>query len=78
MLWLPEVRRIMCSVMTASPDDIRAETVPNDIAAWDSLTHLMLVLAIEDEFGISLSSAEIERMTRVADICSIIAGKSGA
>ena len=34
------------------PEDASAETVPG----WDSLHHLELMLAIEMEFGISISS----------------------
>ena len=78
MQFLPEIRRIMCSVMAVAPDSIGPHTQPNDLPAWDSLSHLNLVVAMEDELGIRLSAAEIERMTSVSAICAIVAGKRGA
>jgi acyl carrier protein len=78
MLWLPEVRRIMTSVMAVSLDDIHPETIPNALPAWDSLTHLMLVVALELELGVSFASDEIERMTSVGAICGVVGSKLGA
>jgi acyl carrier protein len=78
MRWLPEVRQIMATVMAVPPDAIRSDTVPNDIPAWDSLTHLILVVALETELDIQFRDAEHERMASVADICAVVAGKLGA
>lgn len=35
-------------------------------AKWDSLAHVSIVAAVESEFGVSLDSAEMERMTSFA------------
>ncbi|MEJ0019552.1 MAG: acyl carrier protein [Acetobacteraceae bacterium] len=78
MRWLPEIRQIMSTVMAVPPDGIQPGTVPNDVAAWDSVTHLYLVIALEDELDIRLSPGEIERMTSVGEICGIVAEKRGA
>lgn len=75
MRWLNEVRRVMCDVLQVSPDDIGPSTVPNDVPEWDSLSHISLVVALEQELGIRLGVADVERMTSVAAICTVIAGK---
>lgn len=49
-------------------DDFNADNIPG----WDSLEHINLVLEIEGEFGISLSTAEIAGFNRVRDVKKII------
>lgn len=43
---------------------------------WDSLKHIALVMALEEEFEIALDVDEIEAMTSYADVLRIIRGKS--
>ena len=33
---------------------VTRETVAEDVAGWDSLSHTILMLALEDEFGVTL------------------------
>jgi acyl carrier protein len=44
--------------------------------AWDSLTHMQLIAAIEGDFDIELSADEIVQMTSVAQIKSILRKKA--
>lgn len=37
----------------------------DDIEAWDSMSHIMLIYAIEEEFGIKFSTRDIEGMENV-------------
>lgn len=39
---------------------------------WDSLKMLNLILAIEEEFDVSFSSEDIERLASIEDICQIL------
>ena len=44
----------------------------DDIAGWDSVTHITLIYAIEDEFGVTFSARDLESLTCVGDLTSII------
>jgi acyl carrier protein len=37
----------------------------DDIEAWDSVSHIMLIYAVEEEFGIKFSTRDIEGMENV-------------
>lgn len=50
-------------------------TTANDIEGWDSLSHINLVLAIEMEFGIKFSSAEVRKMENVGELLELIEKK---
>jgi acyl carrier protein len=49
-------------------DRISDDFSPADCPNWDSVRHLMLMLAIEDKFEISFSEKEIAELRRFATI----------
>ena len=49
------------------------EMTANDIEEWDSLMHIGLIVAVEDEFDIRMSTAEIGELQNVGEMISLIA-----
>ncbi|MDE7234399.1 MAG: acyl carrier protein, partial [Ruminiclostridium sp.] len=45
--------------------EIDAETTADDIDDWDSLNHITLMAAVEDEFGSRLSMGEVSGLDNV-------------
>ncbi|MFT8342368.1 MAG: acyl carrier protein [Clostridium beijerinckii] len=41
---------------------------PDEIEAWDSLSHIELVVALEEEFEISMAVQDISRLYTIGDI----------
>ena len=54
---------------------INGNTTAEDIPAWDSLSHISLILALESEFGMEFSSSEVTSITCVDDLCTILGEK---
>ena len=54
---------------------ISAETTAADIPKWDSLAHINLIIAIEQEFGVLFRSEEITSMSRVGDLFTLLEQK---
>lgn len=48
------------------------DMVREDIPRWDSLRHVGLVVAIENEFGVSLSMDEMHEIESVRDLQRIL------
>ena len=48
-----------------------------DLEAWDSLTHIQLVLSLEKEFGVKFTTQQITKMQSVEDIISFLKSMQG-
>jgi acyl carrier protein len=55
-------------------DDIivKRETTADDIDAWDSLSHINLVMAIEMEFKIRFALGELQSLKNVGHLADLI------
>ena len=51
---------------------ITEETLRTDIENWDSMTHLSLILNLEERFGRPFSMEEIESIKGVKDLLQIL------
>ena len=47
-------------------------TTADDIDDWDSLNHITLMAAVEDEFGIRFTMGEVSGMKNVGEMADII------
>lgn len=43
-----------------------------DLDEWDSLTHISLILAVEKEFGLRLSAAEVGGLANVGSMTDML------
>lgn len=55
---------------------VTAETVADDIEDWDSMMHITLVGAVEDEFGVRFKMGEVSGMKNVGEMAQIISDRS--
>lgn len=56
---------------------VTTETSKNDLEAWDSVSHIKLVLSIEDEFKIHFSTDEVLNIKSVMDFITAIEKNQG-
>jgi acyl carrier protein len=55
---------------------ISRELTARDVPDWDSLTHINLIVAVEREFKIRLTTAEVMRLENVGSLMDVIRRKS--
>jgi acyl carrier protein len=52
------------------------ETTAGDVDGWDSVAHVMLILATERKFGIRFESYEIANAANVGEFVALIEAKT--
>ena len=69
------IKNVMSAVFELSADEITDHSSPDIIGSWDSLKHMNLVSALEEEFDISFTDSEILEMMNFPLIKLIISEK---
>lgn len=64
----PELRAVLASVFDVDAESLNDETDIKSEPRWDSLNHMTLLFALEDEFGIQFSDQELPSLTSVVAI----------
>ena len=73
-----QVQEVFRRVFGRSDLAIGESTIAADIAEWDSLTHINLIIALEQEFGVQFSSQDVASMSRVGDLFKLLQEKRSA
>jgi acyl carrier protein len=77
---MKDVRAELTSVFRDVFDDgaleLRDEMTAQDVAGWDSLTHVDLVVAVEKHFKIKLTTREVSTLKNVGDLVRLVEQKA--
>ena len=57
-----KVKEIMGKVFGVDPAAVGEDSSPDTIDNWDSLRHMNLILALEEEFGVEIRDDQINEM----------------
>lgn len=66
------VFRIVSNVLDYPIKEINDDTSPDTVKTWDSLRHMKLVLALEEELGVQFTADQIVEMNSVALILAVL------
>jgi acyl carrier protein len=66
------VQGIMADLFSIPVAQVMLETSSDTIKSWDSLQHLNLMLALEQEFGVQFTPEEIQSLTSVQSITRLL------
>ena len=75
---LNRVREIVSDVLQADKNAITPDSSPENMTSWDSVQHLNLVLALEEEYGLEFLPEEMDQMKTVGEIAELVAAKRAA
>jgi acyl carrier protein len=67
-----KLKEIVAELFELEPAAVNDVLTPDDVELWDSLNHLRLVSAVEEEFQIKLSMKEIESIRSLATLRALI------
>lgn len=67
-----KLKVLLARVMRVDIATISADASTGTIATWDSLSHMKLVLALEEEFDVAFDESQIEHMTSFAKVIELV------
>ena len=73
----PRLQTVFRDVFDDDDIVINAGTTADDILDWDSLAHVSLIVAIEREFSVRFSPAEVNDLPDVGALMRVIRQKVG-
>jgi acyl carrier protein len=71
---LSRVQQIASDVLLV---DVTADSSPETVESWDSVQHLNLILAVEEEYGFQFSPEEMDSAKTVGAIAGLVAARRG-
>ena len=75
LLMKEKIKKIMAKSFKILPDEINNETTPMNVKSWDSLGHLNMVIALEEEFNIDFNDDDALKLITYPMILEIITKK---
>ncbi|MBC22961.1 MAG: acyl carrier protein [Phycisphaerae bacterium] len=66
------VRQVVADTFGIDLDDVTMETSPETVEAWESMSHLNLVMSLESRFGVSFDPDDIPELVTVDAIVAKI------
>jgi acyl carrier protein len=72
---LEQVNEIFRDILDNDEIVVYEKTTAEDVAEWDSLSHIQLVVAVEKHFKIRFTASEINGFKNVGEMCEGILKK---
>jgi len=72
---LERVANVFAAVFVVPAVSVTIDTIPDDVPKWDSLGHMAMVAALEQEFGVQFELDEVMEMATVSKIVEIVTAK---
>ncbi len=66
------IRDVMSAVFAKSVDEINYDSSPDTIDSWDSLKHLSMVVALEEEFEVHFSDEQTIQMLNYKLVVAVV------
>ena len=72
-----KLKKIILEALRLDDFDLQDETTASMVPGWDSLSHVKIITAIEESYGIRFKTLEIIRLKNVGQLQRVIDAKTG-
>lgn len=69
------LREVFVEVMDNPDMQLTEATTAEDIEEWDSISHIMLIAAIEKRFRVKFTAVEVQRLRNVGNLADLVGKK---
>jgi acyl carrier protein len=69
------LKKVILSQLGLDDWDLQDSTVATEVPGWDSLSHALVIAAVEGEFGLRFSTREILQLASVGQLQALVDSK---
>ena len=73
---IEKLRAVVSEVLQVEPDQLKPETVFEDLPDYDSITTLTMMVALDDEAGLLVSQHDIVGLKTFGDLINLAKSKA--
>ena len=70
-----DLKNVLLTALKLDEWDITADTRASEVPGWDSLSHVNVILAVEEHFQVRFKGAEILRLKTIGDLQRLVEAK---
>jgi acyl carrier protein len=75
MATIDELTKVFRQVFDDPAIALQPETTADDVEGWDSMSHVNLIMAVENQFNIRFSQKEVVGFKNVGDLARCVESK---
>ena len=72
---LIRIREIVAGVVRNPKLSLEEATTADQVAGWDSLTHIQIIVAVEKAFKVRLKASEVAQLSNVGSLIDIVVAR---
>ena len=69
---LGRVQSIASDILNLPGLELAEDTTAQDVPGWDSLTHVQIIVGVEQAFGIRMTSTEVAQLENTGSLVDVI------
>ena len=73
----PKLKNVILEVLRLDDFDLQDTTTASEVPGWDSLTHVIILTAIEQAYAIRFRTMEVLRLKNVGELQALVDRKTG-
>ena len=70
--------QVLSSILNVGRESLSPQSSRDSLEEWDSIKHMYVVLALEEEFSVEFSDDEIANLVSVSDLMRAMSRKTGS
>jgi acyl carrier protein len=70
-----ELKNVILTALKLSDWEIDGDTMAHDVPGWDSLSHVDVILAVEEHFSVRFNSREVLALKNIGDLQRLLDSK---
>lgn len=72
---IERIRKILISVLNHDRFEMKDELTAPDVEGWDSLSHMAIISAIEEDFKVSFKLKELNKLKNMGTLIELVQSK---